>query len=239
MFTKNEITKMIFFDVETATTFKDHSELSDRMKKLWSKRCEWLRSNYEDNEGKTDSELYSYKGALHPEFNKVLCVSFGRVEIDSTGEVTSNVHTCSGHDEKEVLHNTLKVFEKFHASGFKFVGHNIKGFDIPVILKRSVINGLSIPSFLHLHNLKPWEMPFIDTSDVWNFGAWGGTRVSLDLMSASLNVPTPKDNMDGSMVSDAYWLEDRLEDIVKYCEKDVIATANVVLKLGNYNIIEQ
>lgn len=238
MFTKEEITKMVFFDVETATTYKEHDELSDRMKQLWSKRCEWLRANYEDNEGKTDSELYSYKGSLHPEFNRVLCVSFGRVEFDDFNEIKYTVHTCKGHDEKEVLMETLKVFEKFNASGFKFVGHNIKGFDIPVILKRAVINGLTIPSFLHLHNLKPWEFPFIDTSDVWNFGAWSGTRVSLDLLSASLGVPTPKDEMDGSMVSDAYWLEDRLGDIVKYCEKDVIATANVVLKLANHNIIE-
>lgn len=238
MFSKEEIKKLVFFDVETATTYKEYDELSDRMKDLWSKRCEWLRKNYNDNEDKTDAELYSYKGALHPEFNRVLCVTFGRVDFDDYGETKYTVHTCSGHDEKEVLKETLKVFEKFNSSGFKFSGHNIKGFDIPVILKRSVINGMTIPSFLHLHNLKPWEFPFLDTADVWGFGSWKDGMVSLDLLTASLDIPTPKEDMNGSMVSDAYWKEDKLEDIVKYCERDVIATANVMLRLGNHQVIK-
>ena len=42
----------------------------------------------------------------------------------------------------------------------------------------------------------------------------------------------------GRMVSDAYWKEDKLEDIVKYCERDVIATANVMLRLGNHQVIK-
>jgi len=238
MFTKDEIKKLVFFDVETATTYKDYSELSERMQGLWSKRCVWLRLNYKDNADMTDSELYSYKGALHPEFNRVLCVTFGRVDFDDYGETKYTVHTCSGHNEKEVLKETLKVFEKFNVSGFKFSGHNIKGFDIPVILKRCIINGLHIPRFLYLHNLKPWEFPFLDTADVWGFGSWKDGMVSLELLTASLDIPTPKGDMDGSMVSNAYWVEDRLDDIVKYCERDVIATANVVLKLGGFNIIE-
>lgn len=239
MFSLNEIKKMVFFDVETATSHQNYNELSERMRELWSKRCEWLRENYEDNKDKTDEELYHYKGALHAEYNRVLCVSFGRVEVDEVGDVSYTVHTCSGHDEKQVLKETLDVFTKFNASKFKFVGHNIKNFDIPVILKRALINGVTIPSFLHLHDLKPWETPLLDTSDVWKFGSWNGGNVSLDLLSASLGIPTPKDEMNGSMVSEAYWKHDQLDDIVRYCEKDVVATANVVLKMSGQNIIEK
>lgn len=237
MFNNKEIQRMVFFDVETATTYGEYDQLSDRMKDLWSKRCEWLRNNYEDNQEKTDEELYHYKGALHAEFNRVLCVSFGRVEIDDLGNVKHTMHTCSGHDEKELLREVLNVFQKFNSSGFKFAGHNIKNFDIPVILKRAVINGLTIPNFLHLHTLKPWDYPFIDTADVWGFGSWKEGMVSLDLLSASLGIPTPKDEMNGSMVSEAYWKQDRLDDIVTYCEKDVVATANVVLRMSNQQLI--
>jgi predicted PolB exonuclease-like 3'-5' exonuclease len=238
MFSPKEIKKMVFFDVETATSHKNYNELSDRMKDLWSTRCEWLRSNYEDNRDKTDEELYYYKGALHAEYNKVLCVSFGRVDIDELGNLKHTIHTCYGHDEKQVLTETIEVFKKFNNSKFQFVGHNIKNFDIPVILRRALINGVELPSFLHLHNLKPWETPFLDTSDVWKCGSWNGGNVSLDLLSACLGVPTPKDEMNGSMVSEAYWKHDQLDDIVTYCEKDVVATANVVLKLANQKIIE-
>jgi 3'-5' exonuclease len=237
MFSIKEIKKMVFFDVETSTSHREYNDMSDRMKEMWSKRCEWLRENYKDNEGKQDWELYDYKGALHAEYNKVLCVSFGRVDIDETGNIKHTVHTCHGHDEKQVLEETIEVFKKFNNSKFQFVGHNIKNFDIPVILKRAIINGVKLPSFLHLHNLKPWETPFLDTSDVWKCGSWNGGNASLDLISACLGIPTPKDEMNGSMVSKAYWEEDRLDDIVRYCEKDVMATANVVLKLANQETI--
>lgn len=238
MFNLAEIKKMVFFDVETATSHKNYEDLSQRMKDLWSKRCEWLRENYKDNQGKSDSELFNYKGALHAEYCKVICISFGRIDIKESGEIEHTIHTCSGDNEWQVLKEALAVFEKFNSSGFKFVGHNIKGFDIPIILKRSLINGLKIPSFLHLHNLKPWEVPLVDTSDVWKFGSWNGGSVSLDLLSACLDIPTPKDEMNGSEVSDAYWKDGKLDSIATYCEKDVIATANIVLKLGGQSIID-
>lgn len=237
MFNLAEIKRMVFFDIETATSHKNYQDLSQRMKDLWSKRCEWLKENYKDNEDKTDEELFYYKGALHAEYSKIICISFGRVDVDENGEMSHTIHTCSGDNEMHVIKEALAVFDKFNSSGFKFVGHNIKGFDIPVILKRALINGLDIPSFLHLHNLKPWETPLIDTSDIWKFGSWNGGNVSLDLLSASLGVPTPKDEMNGSMVSETYWKLNGLNDIIKYCEKDVIATANVVLKMSGQSII--
>ena len=240
MFTRQEINKLVFFDVETATEFKNFKELTKqkpRLAELWAKRCNWLRDRYEDNKDKTDAELYEYKGALHPEFNKILCISFGRVEVDSVGRITHSVKTYSGEDEKEILAKTLNVFEKFLSTGFRFSGHNIKSFDIPVILKRAIINGLALPKSLHLHHLKPWEFPFLDTGEVWSFGSWKDGLVSLDLLSTSLGVPTPKEDMDGSMVSNAYWNEGKLKEIVEYCERDVIATANVMLKLAGYELI--
>lgn len=240
MFSRQELNKLVFFDVETATEFKNFNELKKnkpRLAELWSNRCIWLRENYSDNKEKTDEELYEYKGALHPEFNRVLCVTFGRVEIDENLKVTSSVKTYSGDDEKQVLKDTLNVFEKFLSTGFRFSGHNIKGFDIPVILKRSIINGLGLPKTLHIHNLKPWEFPFLDTAEVWSFGSWKDGRSSLDLLSTAIGVPTPKEEMNGSMVSDAYWNQGKLKEIVEYCERDVLATANVVLKLGGFSLV--
>jgi predicted PolB exonuclease-like 3'-5' exonuclease len=242
MFTKQEIKHMVFFDVETATEYSSFKELkkkSPNLAKAWSKRCEWLRDSYEDNKDKTDEELYEYKGALHPEFNRVLCVSFGRVEIDDKGKINHTIKTYKGDDEKEILEKTLKVFEKFINSGFKFTGHNIKGFDIPVLLKRSVINSLNIPKCLHLHHLKPWDFPFLDTGEVWSFGSWKNGLTSLDLLSTALGIPTPKEDMNGSMVSDAYWKEGKLDEIAEYCERDVIATANAILRLGNFQLIKK
>jgi predicted PolB exonuclease-like 3'-5' exonuclease len=238
MFTRQELEKLIYFDIETVHGHKTMVGLSDRQKELWSKRCEYLRERFEDNKDLSDEELYEYKGALHAEYSKIVCVSFGRIQIQKDGEIKFIIKSFSGDDERELLRQVIGVFEKFLSSGFRLCGHNIEGFDMPVILKRAVINGIVIPKALHFHNLKPWEMPTVDTSKVWSFGAWKEGLVSLDLLCASLGIDTPKDDIDGSKVSEVYWKDGDLDRIVKYCEKDVLATTQVMLKLGNQKLIE-
>lgn len=239
MFTKQELQKLVYFDIETVHGEKTFDLLNDRMKELWSKRCVYLRNRFEDNAELTDGGLYEHKAALHAEYNKIVCVSFGRVEIKDDGEVKFIVKSFYGHDEAEILRKVIAVFDKFLTSGFKFCGHNIEGFDIPVLLKRAVIKGIVLPKSLHMHNLKPWEMPLVDTSKVWSFGAWKEGLVSLDTLTATLGIDTPKDDISGAEVSGVYWNDDDVDRIAKYCEKDVLATAQVMLKLGNQELIEE
>ena len=239
MFTKQELEKLIYFDIETVHGTKTLAELNDKKQELWSKRCEYLRKRYEDNAEMNDEDLYEYKGALHAEYSKVVCVSFGRVKIQEDGEIKFIVKSFHGDDEKELLGQVIGVFEKFLNSGFKLCGHNIEGFDMPVILKRAVINGIKLPKCLHFHNLKPWEMPIVDTSKVWSFGAWKEGLVSLDVLATSLGVETPKDDISGADVSRVYWQDEDLDRIVKYCEKDVLATTQVMLKLGDQKLIKK
>ena len=82
---------------------------------------------------------------------------------------------------------------------WSFTGHNIKEFDIPFICRRLLINGLPIPVFLDFQNMKPWETNMVDTFQYWRFGDYKH-YTSLKLLAAALNVPSPKDDIDGSMV---------------------------------------
>jgi len=82
MFSKSELEKLVYFDIETVTGHKDASGLTEKEMQLWSKRCGYLRERFEDNKEKTDEDLYEYKAALHAEYSKVVCVSFGRLNID-------------------------------------------------------------------------------------------------------------------------------------------------------------
>jgi predicted PolB exonuclease-like 3'-5' exonuclease len=145
------------------------------------------------------------------------------------------VKSYASESEKEILEGIHKVFEKFF--NLKFVGHNIKRFDVPVMCKRLLINDFSLPRGLMIHNLKPWEMPFIDTSEVWSFGAWQEGFASLDLLATSIGLDSPKDELQGSEVNSYFW-SGRLEEITKYCERDVLTTANILLKLSGLSIVE-
>ena len=237
MYSQSELTKAVFFDLETAAEFESLDELASANPKkaeLWSKRCDYLRSRFEENKDLSDEQLYLEKAALAPEFARIVCATFARLNWTENGPGLV-VKSYASESEKEILEGIHKVFEKFF--NLKFVGHNIKRFDVPVMCKRLLINDFSLPRGLMIHNLKPWEMPFIDTSEVWSFGAWQEGFASLDLLATSIGLDSPKEELQGSEVNSYFW-SGRLEEITKYCERDVLTTANILLKLSGLSIVE-
>lgn len=244
MFTVDEIEKMVFWDLETVPGHKTLSDLcvvNPALGDLWIKRAEYLESRFEENKGKTPEELYIDKAALSSEFNKIVCGSFGRVKFEKA-EGTElavpkwTIKSFASPAELTVLYAVSIVFDKF--AGWRFCGHTIKNFDVPVVGKRLYINDLPLPKGLQVQNLKPWEMPFVDIAELWSFGAWKEGFTSLNLMTTVLGIPSPKDDIEGKDVGRVFWEEDDLPRITKYCEKDVLACAQVILKLSNLPLIE-
>jgi hypothetical protein len=238
MYTPNDLSKMVFFDFETASNYASLDELekaNPKMAELWSNRCTYLRSRFEENKDMTDEELYVEKAALTAEFGRIVCATFGRMTFIGT---TPNliIKSYSSENESDVLDGVDKVFNKFAA--LKFVGHNIKRFDIPYACKRLIINQYALPKGLQIANLKPWEMPFVDTSELWSFGAWQEGFTSLDLLSTSLGLESPKGDLHGSEVGKVFWQDADINRIKNYCEQDVLATANILLKLSNLELVE-
>lgn len=225
--------RLVVFDIETAREQESLDQLSEDKLNLWKKRCIWLRNRYPENANMSDEELYVDKASLHPEFAKIICISIA--QIKENGE-SITIKSYKG-DEKSILSDFIKLNTAVLSKipGAQYCGHNIKRFDVPFLAKRIAINGFKIPSNFQIFKMKNWEIPFLDTSDIWSFGAWQESYVSLELLCNSLDVPTPKDGMQGKDVGDAFY-SGRIDEIVEYCEKDVEATCKVLLKLSNMNI---
>lgn len=239
MYTKNEILSMTFFDLETATGCAKLEDVPERGRELWSKRCEYLSSRFEENKGKSDSELYLDKAALSPEFNRIVSACFFRPKYDETTNTFSFVErTYSSSNEVEILQKIHALLSHENIKNTRLVGHSIKRFDIPVLCKRMLINGMELPRSLMVHNMKPWEMSFIDTAEAWSFGTWQEGFTSLDLLSYSLGIPSPKEDIKGAEVSRVFWEEGDMSRIDEYCKRDVKTTMNIVLKLSGFPIVE-
>lgn len=73
--------------------------------------------------------------------------------------------------------------------------------------------------------------------ELWKFGDFKN-YTSLNLLAHALGIPTPKDDIDGSMVGKIYWNEHDIERIVHYCQKDVMTVAQVYLRLNREPIID-
>lgn len=231
MFTKESIYKYLYFDVETAALYKDLETLHDenhRLWELWKKREAYYLGAYPLLAKEDPGFIYKQKAGLEPEFSRVVCVSFG--SFTESGEV--RFASFYGDDEHDILTKTAKVLNNAAAKNWKLCGHNIKGFDVPCLGKRMIYNGINPPANIRIWDKKPWDIPYVDTSDVFAFGSWTHQKyLSLDLLSCSLGVDSPKQLMDGSKVNDAYWIEKDYENIKKYCEMDVSTVMEVMLKV--------
>ena len=233
MIQKKLIEGYTFFDIETVglyPTLQDCKNNDPHLAELWIKRCKWIQKNIEPGEPTDPNDLWLVKASLHPEFGKIVCVSFGVFTNDLSLERVTSFY---GNDEKDVLEKTNKVLSNARTKGFKIAGQNIKNFDIPYLGKRMLIQGLTPDPIIQTWNKKPWETSFVDLAEIFAFGAWGQTFSSLDLISHVLGVPTSKDNLDGSMVHSHFWDKDGLEEIKNYCEQDVYCTMNCFKRLSS------
>jgi DNA polymerase elongation subunit (family B) len=222
----------LFFDIETAglyPTLQEAKEADPHLAELWIKRCKWLHKQVEPGESTDPSDLWLTRSSLHPEFGRVVCVSFGVLTQEGTERITS----FYGEDEKDILEKSNKVLANSRSKGFKIAGQNIKNFDVPYLGKRMLINKIVPDSIIQTWNKKPWETSFIDLAEIFAFGAWGQTFSSLDLISHVLGVPTSKDNMDGSQVHENYWENKSFDSIKDYCEQDVVCTINCFLGISS------
>ena len=113
-----------------------------------------------------------------------------------------------------------------------------KEFDFPYIARRMLINGVKLPAILDVAGKKPWEVKFLDTMDMWKFGDFKH-YTSLNLLTTIFNIPSPKDDIDGSQVASVFYEEKDIDRIARYCEKDVLATAQLFLRFKGEELIDE
>lgn len=228
MFATDSIRKLLYFDVETVPQEPDFESLSlknQRLASLWERRAKYYRGAYEDMANCSDSEIYHQKASLEPEFSKIVCVSFGSFTEDGEKRFAS----FCGDDEKEILNKSNKVFTNAIVKNWKLCGHNIKGFDVPCLGKRMIYNKINPSANLQIWDKKPWEVPFVDTSEIFAFGSWVQQKyLSLDLLACSFKIDSPKGEMDGSKVCNTFWIERDYDKIKKYCESDVKTVMDIM-----------
>jgi len=219
---------ILFLDIETIPQKANFEELDDEFKSLWEQK-----SKYQRKEEYTAEEFYDRAG-IWAEFGKIICISVGYFKND--GDRSFRVTTFHGTEIKLLKEFKNLVITHFSASKHLLCAHNGKEFDFPYIARRMIINGIELPFKLDLFGKKPWEVAHLDTMDLWKFGDYKN-YTSLKLMSKVLGIPSPKGDIDGSMVRDVYYEENDLERIVEYCEKDTIAVAQVLLRLRNEQLL--
>lgn len=225
------VQNVLFLDIETVPQQPGYNQLADDWKGLWNSKASALLRNREED---TPETIYERAG-IYAEFGKIICISCGVIQGPANNRKLV-IKSFAGTDEKELLRNFSEMLAKWSPPAGRgnpepryLCAHNGKEFDFPYICRRLIINYLPIPLLLNTAGKKPWEVNHLDTMELWKFGDYK-SYTTLNLLAHSLGIPTPKDDIDGSMVAKVYYEEKNLDRIVTYCQKDVVTLAHIFLR---------
>lgn len=226
-----KLNNILFLDIETVPQEESWADLSIETQHLFDKK-----TKYQRKEDFTAEQFYDRAG-IWAEFGKIICISVGYfVDVDAKKQL--RVTSFFGDDEHKLLSEFKVLLDKhFTKKDNVLCAHNGKEFDFPFIARRMIVHKIDLPKKLNLFGKKPWEVPHIDTLELWKFGDYKH-YTSLKLLTSILGVPSPKDDIDGSEVAAVYYKEKNLERIVRYCEKDTVAVAQILLRFNNEDLIE-
>ena len=229
MLHKIKLEHILFLDIETVPEQENFEQLDAEKQALWEHK-----SKYQRKDEFTAEEFYDRAG-IWAEFGKIVCISVGY--FNTKGDSRSfRVTTFHGEEEKLLKEFKNLLDTHFNHSNYLLCAHNGKEFDFPYIARRMIIHRIDIPEKLNLFGKKPWEIPHLDTMELWKFGDYKHFT-SLKLMANVLGIPSPKEDIDGSMVRDVFYKEKDIDRIVTYCELDVITIGQVFLRLRNEDLL--
>jgi len=210
---------IFMFDIETTGQYRNIEELKIndiRGYNLFSQK--YKKYNWEDKYVNIET-AYLEESPIISTYGRIVCISFGY--LDNGQERISSFY---GDDEREIVEKFNNLLKKIESKSFKLGGYRILYFDIPWILHKLYKYNIKPANIITLHNKKPWETRIVDISDDWKIRF--AYTSSFDEVVYELGIESPKDNMNGSDVHDAYW-EGRVEEVKIYCEKDVKASIRV------------
>lgn len=222
---------ILFLDIETVPAVSSFEELNLRQQSLWEIRSAHLRT-----EDESPADVWSRAG-LYAEFGKIVCISAG-IFSNLSEPRRFRIKSFYGDDELKIIREFGDLIRNFKkGKNLKLCAHNGKDFDFPYLARRFVILGEKLPAVLNIAGKKPWELNFIDTLELWKFGEFRNYS-SLALLTEVLGISNPKDDLDGSQVGQVFY-EGDFERIARYCEKDVLAVAQVLLRMRSENLIPE
>jgi uncharacterized protein YprB with RNaseH-like and TPR domain len=228
------VNNILFLDIETVPQYAAYSLLPKEWKELWDLKAAYIIRN---KETETADSVYPRAG-IYAEFGKIICIGCG-ITAGSGENRRLSIKCFSGEDEKQVLLQFCDMLRRWSGDGTKYLcAHNGKEFDFPYLCRRLIVHNMPVPQILQLSGKKPWEVNHLDTLELWKFGDFK-SYTSLNLLSHTLGISTPKDDIDGSRVWEVYWKEKNMQRIVDYCSKDVVTVAQVFLRMQNEPSIKE
>ncbi|MVN21926.1 3'-5' exonuclease [Mucilaginibacter arboris] len=223
-----DLQNLLLIDIETVPQYRKYGDVPKHLQDLWEQKTAYQRKELL-------AEDFYERAGIWAEFGKVVCISAG--VFTSAEGISFRIKSYCCEEENELLEGFATMLSRQPTNKI-LCAHNGKEFDFPYLCRRMLINNIIIPPQLQTFGKKPWEVNHLDTMELWKFGDHKN-YTSLSLLAAIFNIPTPKDDIDGSEVDRVYWEENDQQRIKTYCQKDVITTAQLIKRFRGEELISE
>ncbi len=218
---------ILFVDIETVTAEENYDDLSPVIQQAWNRKAEFFR----EADTKTSAELFVERAALYAEFGKIVSIAIGYFHALDDERNELRIKCITYPDEIAVLHEFVETVERFDQNQLRLCAHNGRDFDYPYLCRRLLIHGIELPKSLQLMNKKTWEVPHLDTMEMWKFGEYK-KFVPLDLLAALFSVEGDSDKLlDARQIQQAYYQDQDLEKIIQSGYQNIRLLAQVYLAM--------
>lgn len=229
MLQKIRLNNILFLDIETVPQAASFDDLDEETKELYAAKTQYQRKEI-------SAEEFYERAGIWAEFGKIICIAVGYFTASDGGQF--RVTSFSG-PENQLLREFNQLLEShFNRPYHLLCAHNGKEFDFPYLARRMTILGIPLPGKLQLFGKKPWEIPHLDTMELWKFGDFKH-YTSLRLLAKILDIPSPKEDISGDQVREVYYQDKDLDRIVEYCQRDTITVAQILLRYRNQPILPE
>ncbi|MDX2302667.1 MAG: 3'-5' exonuclease [Microscillaceae bacterium] len=230
-----DLEQVLFLDIETVPEQARLEALDPEWQALWADKAagRWAADRRASDPALTAADLYRSAG-LFAEFGRVVCIS---TAVLQRGQL--QVFSFAQADERELLAAFKQALDTATTRPDgqdgkrrieKLCAHNGKEFDFPFLARRMIVQQVQLPQLLRIQGRRPWEVPHLDTLELWKFGDYKAFT-SLRLLAHRFGIPSPKDDISGADVYRVYYEEHDLARIVAYCQKDVITLVRVLQRM--------
>lgn len=218
--------EILFLDIETAPEYATFDELPDDGKLAFKKK---FQHKVDSGEYPDLATIYEKEAALYAEFAKIVCIGLGSIAFNGKEGVDMAYLKALTGTEDEILQAFILAVEKMNPT--HICAHRGKKFDFPFIARRMHIARLPLPSILNITGKPKWEIAWLDTAELWQFGDYSH-YVSLITLCFVFKIPSPKQTLEGSEVPAAFY-RGEIQLIANYCLDDTFALINVFRAMQN------
>lgn len=163
------------------------------------------------------------RAALSPITGRILVIGYYATE--------KNVTLVSQKPEPDLLTEFWQKYEECRTAGRKMVGHNIGGFDIPFLVRRSWLLDIPVPATVFDRGKWLDSDTLVDTLRLWKCGTNDGEP--LDSLGRAFGLGGKTEGVNGGDFH-RLWFgseQDRAKAI-EYATRDVVLTGQIAIRMG-------